>query len=393
VTRAFDRVSFRDQSAPTLINGSPVSRGAERTLPGTVDATRYGTTRPIFLRELDSLPRKVDGSKELSEGHRLFLVNEVDTTQPTHHPKSGYLSLEIDVDPGTGDSTARLIAATENIGGNRQLRGTLIERMARIAHFEHGATELRLEASTDEALTQVFDAMAGALGDDTTLQLGPKPPERPELEPRDHQIRRLRGELIHMEEFYEQGRLTDRLTGIGNRDAFDEALSLLVDKPGYRPTVMFIDLDGFKGLNDDLGHAVGDTALGDVADRLRSAVRSTESFDAAKQPRFADVVARLGGDEFGVVLANADPMKVLSVAMRIADAIELHYTEGDVHRVVRASMGISLYDDAATAEELLLRADASMYEAKRATKAHVLLHGEQPESFQRFRVWSATESS
>ncbi len=143
----------------------------------------------------------------------------------------------------------------------------------------------------------------------------------------------------------------DPLTGLGNRRLFLERTAAARD----RPAVLFIDLDDFKAVNDSLGHGAGDAMLGEIAGRLRDAVRP------------GDLVARLGGDEFAVLLdSGAGPEE----AERVADRLRLALAAPvDVlgHRLqVRASIGIAAGDeDAAT---LLRNADIAMYEAKAAGK-------------------------
>lgn len=120
--------------------------------------------------------------------------------------------------------------------------------------------------------------------------------------------------------------------------------------------VMFIDLDGFKNVNDSYGHAIGDLALRAVAERLQKCIRSSDS------------IGRLGGDEFAIVLDGARlPADAALVGERIVSTmIEPFMVEG--HRLtMAASIGISVYPrDGMDAAALLRNADAAMYEAKQA---------------------------
>jgi diguanylate cyclase (GGDEF)-like protein len=138
--------------------------------------------------------------------------------------------------------------------------------------------------------------------------------------------------------------------------------------------VLYLDLDGFKGVNDTLGHAAGDVLLRAVANRLRAVARKT------------DVVARLGGDEFLVLLADlpggVDAAAVVrSVAARIVDEVnEPVAVAGDEARV-SASVGISLYPwDAADAAALIANADAAMYVSKRSGRGVVQFFGDTSEA-------------
>ncbi len=149
----------------------------------------------------------------------------------------------------------------------------------------------------------------------------------------------------------------DMLTGLPNRMRFMERLEASIRQAsqcGEQLAVMFIDLDGFKQINDQLGHPAGDRALVIVAQRLRGALDS------------ADIVARLGGDEFIILVSGVrTPEQIHDAAERVHTAMREAVTLG-VHRMtVGASMGISEFPaDGDHAEELLAKADAAMYAAK-----------------------------
>jgi diguanylate cyclase (GGDEF)-like protein/PAS domain S-box-containing protein len=170
---------------------------------------------------------------------------------------------------------------------------------------------------------------------------------------------------------------TDPLTGLANRAAVTHDLELALaraERSSLAVGVLYLDLDGFKGVNDTLGHAAGDMLLRAVANRLRAVARKT------------DVVARLGGDEFLVLLADlpgaasaADVVR--SVAARIVDEVsEPVAVAGDEARV-SASVGISLYPwDAADAQSLIANADAAMYASKRTGRGLVQFFADTSEA-------------
>jgi diguanylate cyclase (GGDEF)-like protein len=147
---------------------------------------------------------------------------------------------------------------------------------------------------------------------------------------------------------------TDSLTGALNRRAFMQRLRAATgsgaagEDPGSRLGVCLIDLDGFKRVNDSLGHAAGDTVLLAVAQALRGAVRES------------DTVARLGGDEFIVLTTAPPPPEQLADRLRLAVA-----REGRQYGVT-ASVGVAVGTSRESAEQLLLRADSAMYRAKTA---------------------------
>jgi diguanylate cyclase (GGDEF)-like protein len=159
----------------------------------------------------------------------------------------------------------------------------------------------------------------------------------------------------------EQVASTDTLTGLSNRRAFADTLERELAEgaaAGTAAAVLYIDLDGFKTINDTLGHAAGDELLVQVAYRLRGCIRG------------GDVAARLGGDEFVLLLAQLPPDAAEQATARVAeralsvlcDPIEL---DGGTHRV-SGSMGLTIAQPGTIdSERLLAAADAAMYEAKR----------------------------
>ncbi|MCW3041750.1 MAG: domain S-box protein [Solirubrobacterales bacterium] len=155
----------------------------------------------------------------------------------------------------------------------------------------------------------------------------------------------------------------DALTGLFNRRRFTEELErtlLHSARYGEAGAVLFLDLDGFKFVNDSLGHAAGDQLIARVGELLGSAVRGT------------DVVARVGGDEFAILLTRGDHDAAVQVAENVLQVVrDDGQVGGDArHRQVSASVGIALFaqDDDLTADELLVEADIAMYDAKEAGK-------------------------
>jgi diguanylate cyclase (GGDEF)-like protein len=156
---------------------------------------------------------------------------------------------------------------------------------------------------------------------------------------------------------HEQARL-DPLTQLPNRQAFEEQLKAELSRASRfrRPvSVLVLDCDGFKAINDHLGHAAGDAALRKVAQTLRSSVRQY------------DIVARYGGDEFVLVLPETDVSDAETVAERLqatfAHAVSKQYPG------LTASLGVAVFRESPPeAAECFERADAAMYRAKRAGK-------------------------
>jgi diguanylate cyclase (GGDEF)-like protein len=151
----------------------------------------------------------------------------------------------------------------------------------------------------------------------------------------------------------------DPLTGLMNRSLFNERLEAAVERArldGGLVSLMFLDLDEFKGVNDRHGHAVGDELLKQVAERLLGSVRDSDS------------VARLGGDEFTVVLEGNHRIEDAgNVATKILAALSAPYDLNGLELRTSASIGIALYPvDGDNAEDLLRDADTAMYSAKAA---------------------------
>ena len=161
---------------------------------------------------------------------------------------------------------------------------------------------------------------------------------------------------------------TDPLTGLANRawlhETLDERLAS-EQAPGGKAALLFLDLDGFKHVNDQRGHAVGDALLGDVAARISHSVREQ------------DLVARHGGDEFVIVLDKLDnPAVAHAVAARVIEAIDMPFTVDGAKLKLGVSIGIAFYPEHGhTGAELLARADYAMYRAKSQGGGNYAVYG------------------
>ena len=169
------------------------------------------------------------------------------------------------------------------------------------------------------------------------------------------------GERKALEEQLTHQAFHDPLTGLANRvlflDRVGHALSL-VTRHRQTLAVLFVDLDGFKNINDSLGHAAGDELLEIIARRLLTCVRT------------ADTVARLGGDEFAFLIEDAtDSHSASAVAERVAEAVRQPIMLAGKEVVMTASIGIATADMEGSAADLLRDADMAMYVAKGRGKA------------------------
>ena len=173
--------------------------------------------------------------------------------------------------------------------------------------------------------------------------------------------RRAEDDLKQMSERMAALAIRDPLTGLANRTLFEERLrgSLSRDaRSGGVTGVLFLDLDGFKAVNDRHGHAVGDAVLQGVAERLRSAVRP------------ADTVARLGGDEFVVLVEDATEAGLTALQDRLWSAVRMPLELHGLTLDVGVSVGMALaVDGNADPASLVSEADARMYVAKRRNRA------------------------
>lgn len=163
----------------------------------------------------------------------------------------------------------------------------------------------------------------------------------------------------------------DPLTGLANRRLFFDRLESAgarARRAGTRVGVLFIDLDGFKAINDTLGHDAGDTVLLAVADRLRAGSRTV------------DTLARVGGDEFAVVCEGiTDAATLVRIAERLSATVGQPLDVGESTLRVSISIGIALASgDDGGLDDVVAAADAAMYRAKAAGQGGWEMHGGSP---------------
>jgi diguanylate cyclase (GGDEF)-like protein len=198
-----------------------------------------------------------------------------------------------------------------------------------------GVPEMELTPSVQSALTRLLS----------------------EIEELRVEVGRLHGQLNEAEGLADQ----DVLTPLLNRRAFTRELArtaAFAQRYGGPAALIYVDLDGFKAINDRFGHAGGDAVLRAVAARLAAHVRES------------DIVGRLGGDEFAVILAQADLATAQAKAETLKAAIECEPVQcGDWMAPVRAAYGVTAIEAGAGPEEILAAADRAMYQAKRKAAA------------------------
>ena len=204
-----------------------------------------------------------------------------------------------------------------------------------------------LDAET-EAMAQVFSAQVAILLQRFKLS--------GELEASNHRLERLAN--------------YDTLTGLANRSAFIRHVSQVIGKQGEAQknlALLFIDLDGFKLVNDSLGHLIGDQLLVFVASRLEACVRRS------------DMVARLGGDEFTISLENlANPEMAVVVAEKVLQSFHSPFVLEEQEFKISASIGIAYYPShAGEVHSLIKLADIAMYQAKGLGKNRYFVFSEE----------------
>jgi diguanylate cyclase (GGDEF)-like protein/PAS domain S-box-containing protein len=171
--------------------------------------------------------------------------------------------------------------------------------------------------------------------------------------------RRTEQDLRELTNVLAERAVRDPLTGLANRALLEERLRAVLARDartGDTSGILFLDLDGFKAVNDAYGHHVGDVVLRVVADRLAATVRPS------------DTLARIGGDEFVILVEGATPEGVAALADRLRDAVAEPLAVDDLNLNIGVSVGIAMSQAGTTAPSTLLaRADEGMYAEKRGS--------------------------
>jgi len=174
----------------------------------------------------------------------------------------------------------------------------------------------------------------------------------------------------------------DMLTGLSNRSGLTAVLEQqweMVQQGRQRVALLYLDLDGFKAINDNHGHTAGDTLLRMVGDRLSNLLRS------------ADLAARIGGDEFVVLLQNVGPTEAMRLSERLIEEVSAPYLVDGHEVVIGTSIGIaSTQSGVASPDQLLKHADLALYEAKSQGRGTCCFF--EPEMETRLQVRHALEA-
>lgn len=162
--------------------------------------------------------------------------------------------------------------------------------------------------------------------------------------------------------------ITDQLTDVSNRRGFLQAADLLLARARRhgRPLAMVLaDIDHFKRVNDRHGHSIGDRALAHFAQVLRESVRAE------------DCIGRIGGEEFAIVMGESSPEDAGRMVARVREALVEHPLVDNGQKIpLTASFGIAVFSGDETKEELMMRADRALYQAKEAGRDSVIVAGD-----------------
>jgi len=213
-----------------------------------------------------------------------------------------------------------------------------------------GLTALVLMASGMLLVSTLFTAILDARLQQTALHL-------------TRSLQESNAKLQHANAELQQRAYADALTGLPNRPLFEDRLNhalLRLERANHhrvedRLAVLFIDLDGFKPVNDSFGHAAGDVILVEAADRLRA------------QARECDTIARVGGDEFLLLLEDiSSTADAIAIARRVLETLTRPFCIEDKDVEISCSIGVVVHPDHGERDKLVAHADAAMYAAKRA---------------------------
>jgi diguanylate cyclase (GGDEF)-like protein/PAS domain S-box-containing protein len=383
VMTGYDEAEFGSLDASTLVH--PDDQGAVIGQWFDVLALEPGKGRTTRIRY-----RRRDGS---------WLWVELTVTNRTDDPHQPHMFSEV-VD------ISEEMAAIDEVWKHRELLFRLTEalplgvvqidadrkvvytndRLARIVGVRDAETlSDQFAAVVDDDRERLDEAVSAALehGPDIDLELRFRPGRSRSVRYSQTSIRVLRdrsdvitGAVICVSDVTDSTRMRkelemratyDVLTKTFNRASVMAEIERALADRRNGTAVVFVDLDGFKAVNDTHGHAAGDQLLRSVAAALDRVVRS------------GDVVGRFGGDEFVVLCADvAERARSVEIADRIADALRFDVEVGDTTVAVRASIGVAWTSGDLSAEGLVAAADAAMYDCKRSGTTRPVLYADRP---------------
>lgn len=251
-----------------------------------------------------------------------------------------------------------------------ELRGLVQSMMEALtaADLESNHYQTQLNAGlaklADQSTVAALHGVITSLIEDTKIILKSNTRLNKRLETANYDLGTLQQQL----EFQRSAALTDPLTGLANRRAFDQIMSAAMERANtdHQPlTVLMVDIDHFKKVNDTHGHLVGDQALRFVANVLVESVRGD------------DVVSRYGGEEFAIILigTSMEGAKLVAekIRVRVADRPLMRVRTGISIGRITVSIGAALYKNGETVEQFVDRADHALYAAKQQGRDRVIV--------------------
>ncbi len=348
---------------------APRSVDAPAGLPGTQDGheAAAGLLR-ILLQLCDALPRLLVHDPDLSD--RLGPIRVLLTARPTRERLD---EVEARLAAILDQQISLQINFQDTRSSIKDMLGLLVQRLGSIGasteryQGQVGAYQKELEAGPGpEALVRVVDGLlrdTRAVSHEIRQSQQDLAEARRKVEAYEMRVRALEQELAQTSRMIQNDPLTHAL----NRRGLDEVFRIEVSRAvRYQVplTVVMIDLDDFKSINDSLGHAAGDRALIHFVTTTQACLRSTE------------IIARTGGEEFVVAFPATPVESAVEAVRRLQRELARNEFAHDGHvRVLTFSGGATTWADGETLAQTLQRADAAMYAAKRAGKNRVVIAG------------------
>lgn len=318
-------------------------------IPGTITAV---DGRTLVLRDHATMTREIS---EISQTHRgiWFHLTALDYINPVNAPDTWELDALERI--AQGEDTVEGISEIDGKRAYRVAAGLVVSSDCVTCHKDYrvgdtrGAVTVNIPMTrTETQLRRAAMALVG-LGVLTLLL---------SLIALQLMLKRMQDKIAEANSQLERAAITDALTGVMNRGATFARLAEEFERARRSEehlSVIMLDLDHFKRINDTFGHAVGDSALQDFCDRMRASIRAY------------DTVGRIGGEEFLIVAPETDGETALGLALRVLERVRSAPMGADDRISLTASAGIaSIRPDDAGLDTLLGRADAALYRAKSA---------------------------
>jgi diguanylate cyclase (GGDEF)-like protein len=347
VTASRTYVLLKDRNLPagqqqlSFMLAAPVYRGA-----GPSDPRRFRGWVFMGMRGGDFIAETLRLQSQDAVGIGLLDVSDGESkpvvVSPSRTPHAASLDRERTVAVGQRDWQLQIYPTDTLLTGNDRRMPNVALGIGTLMTLLLTALVGILTGTRNRAMTRV-DQATGALRHDIERR-----------KQTEAQLREREGELRHLA-------FHDPLTGLANRALFYERVEHAFrthNRSGSTLAVLFVDLDGFKQINDKRGHSVGDSVLAEVAVRLRTCVRDS------------DTVARLGGDEFAILAEQMTASEhAETVAAHITQALQAPFNVNGASTRVTASVGVAFRSPGVSSVDDLLRsADEAMYVAKTAGK-------------------------